>query len=260
VQRETKSTLKIAEGAQGSAPCEERFARVPVMLGYGGNTYPLGDTSATGALDVNLASVMQASTRGVDLTNERGVLLVAGRTVGEVPLGGLAQQQKRLDEILAELTPLLSKPAAKLSDAEVTRAYTLYEQMLELGADDARAVGLQRRFVEVMGGVKDLAKTASLKRNLAALAEAKDLLKNLPGAVPAYVQMSISSEQPNPDAIAWAQAAALMAFREQPGLCAGGFDWTRAAGTTGSSRLAFTYLRYAGGDGYTTWLGAACKR
>lgn len=260
VQREAKGQLKIPEGEQGVQPCEERFARVPVSLGIGGNTYPLGDTSPTGALDVDLASVVRPSTRGVDLSAERGMLMVAGRIVGEVPLAGLAQHQQRLEAIIAELTPLLSKPAAKLSDADVTRVYTLYEQMRELSTDDARVVGLQRRFVEVMSGMKEIAKAESLKRNMAALAEAKDLLKNLPGVVPSYVQMSISSDQVNQDAIAWAQAVALVAFREQPGLCAGGFDWTRAAGTTGTDRLAFTYLRYAGGDGYTNWLGSVCKR
>src|SRR4051812_35390290 len=45
VQRESKGALKIAEGQSGTKPCDERFARVPLMLNYGGNTYPLGDTS-----------------------------------------------------------------------------------------------------------------------------------------------------------------------------------------------------------------------
>ncbi|HKU38080.1 MAG TPA: hypothetical protein VJR89_08035, partial [Polyangiales bacterium] len=50
VQREAKGALKIAEGPAGTKPCEERFARVPLMLSYGGNTYSLGDTSTTGQL------------------------------------------------------------------------------------------------------------------------------------------------------------------------------------------------------------------
>jgi hypothetical protein len=261
VQRETKGALKIAEGPGGTQPCDERFARVPLMISFGGNTYPLGDTSPTGELNVDLASVVKASTRGVDLSNERsGVLLVAGRPVGEVPLTGLADQQKRLDQILAELGPILGKPATKLSDAEVTRAYALYEQMRELAPDDARVVGMQRRFVEVIGGFKDLAKTESLKRNLAALGEAKDLLKTLGGLVPSYVQMSISDNRPNPDAIAWAQAAALLQFRSDPGLCAGAWDWSRADNTTGQARLAFQYLRYAYDDGYSRWVGSVCRR
>jgi hypothetical protein len=259
VQRETKGSLKIADGPGGTAPCEERFARVPVTLGYGGNTYPLGDTSPTGELHVDLASVVKPGTRGVDLSAARGTLLVAGRPIGEVPLAGLAQQQQRLDEILAELGPILGKPATKLTDAEVTRAYALYEQMRELSPDDARAIGMQRRFVEVIGGFRDLAKTESLKRNLAALNEAKDLLKSMAGVVPSYVQMSISDNRPTPDAIAWAQAAALMQFRQNPGLCAGGFDWARVSNTTGEARLAFSYLRYAFDDGYSRWIGSVCK-
>jgi hypothetical protein len=262
VQREAKGSLKIPEGGPaGTQPCDERFARVPLMLSYAGNTYPLGDTSPTGALDVDLASVVKPGTRGVDFSsNSPGVLLVAGRPVGEVPLTGLAQQQQRLDQILAELGPILGKPATKLSDAEVTRAYTLFEQMRELGQDDARVLGMQRRFVEVIGGFKDLAKTESLKRNLAALNDAKDLIKTLGANVPQYVQVSIADNRPTPDALAWAQAAALMQVRSNPGLCAGAWDWTRVDSTTGETRLAFQYLRYAFDDGYTRWLGSVCKR
>lgn len=262
VQREAKGSLKIPEGGPaGTQPCEERFARVPLMLSYAGNTYPLGDTSPTGALDVDLASVVKPGTRGVDFTsNNPGVLLVAGRPVGEVPLTGLAQQQQRLDAILAELGPILGKPATKLSDAEVTRAYTLYEQMRELAPEDARVIGMQRRFVEVIGGFKDLAKTESLKRNLAALNDAKDLIKTLGANVPQYVQVSIADNRPSPDALAWAQAAALLQVRSNPGLCAGAWDWTRVDNTTGETRLAFQYLRYAFDDGYSRWLGSVCKR
>lgn len=261
VQSEVKGQLKFAEGPGGTQPCDERFARVPLMISFGGNTYPLGDTSPTGELNVDLASVVKASTRGVDLSAERsGVLLVAGRPVGEVPLTGLADQQKRLDEILGELGPILGKPATKLADAEVTRAYALYEQMRELAPDDARVIGMQRRFVDVIGGFKDIAKTESLKRNLAALGEAKDLLKTLGGIVPSYVQMSITGNSPSPDAIAWAQAAALLQFRSNPGLCEGAWDWSRVDNTTGQARLAFQYLRYAYDDGYSRWVGSVCRR
>jgi hypothetical protein len=261
VQRESRGSLKVPEGSQGTQPCEERFARVPVMLSYAGNTYPLGDTSPTGELHVDLASVVKPSTRGVDLSSERaGVLLVAGRPIGEVPLSGLASQQARLDAIIAELAPILGKPADKLTDAEVTRAYALYEQMRELGPDDARAAGLQRRFVEVIGGFRDLAKTAALKRNLQALGEAKDLIKDLGPSVPSYVQVSIQDNKPNPDAVAWAQAAALLAFRSQPELCAGGFDWSRAGSASPEARLALSYLRYAFDDGYARSLSTACRR
>jgi hypothetical protein len=260
VQREAKGALKIPEGSGGTQPCDERFARVPLMLSYAGNTYPLGDTSQTGELNVDLASAVKPGTRGVDFSSDRpGVLLVAGRPVGEVPLNGLADQQKRLEQILAELGPILGKPATKVSDAEVTRAYALYEQMRELAPDDARVIGMQRRFVEVIGGFKDLAKTESLKRNLAALGEAKDLLKTLGGIVPQYVQVSLADDRPSPDALAWAQAAALLQFRSNPGLCAGAWDWTRVDSTTGEARLAFQYLRYAFDDGYSRWLGSVCR-
>ncbi|HKP61105.1 MAG TPA: hypothetical protein VJV78_30450 [Polyangiales bacterium] len=261
VQRESKGTIKIAEGQTGTKPCEERFARVPLMLSYNGNTYPLGDTSPTGDLSVDLASVLKPGTRGVDLSSDRpGVLLVAGRPVGEVPLGGVAQQQKQLDAVLAELNPILGKPANKLTDAEVTRAYTLYEQMRELGPDDARVVAAQRRFVEVIGGFKDLAKTESLKRNLAALGEAKDLLKALASVVPSYVATSINDNSPSADALAWAQAAAMMQFRNNPALCKGAWDWGRVADAQGQAALAFQYLRYAYDDSYGKWMGSACRR
>lgn len=261
VQREAKGSLKIAEGSEGTKSCAESFARVPLMLSYGGNTYPLGDTSPTGQLDVDLASVVKPGTRGVEFSSDRpGVLLVAGRPVGEVPLTGLAQEQHRLEAILAELGPILGKPANKLTDAEVTRAYTLYEEMHELAPDDARVVAMQRRFVEVMSGFRDFTKAETAKRNLAALGEAKELLKSLGPVVPSYVQMSIADDRPSADALAWAQAAALIQFRSNPALCGGAWDWGRVNGLSGDARLAFQYLRYMFDDGYTRWLGSACKR
>ena len=247
VERVSKGTHELADSTPGAlAPCEQRFGRVPLTLQIGPNHYPLGETSPTGELHVDLASAVRARTRGIDLrATPTGAISVAGRPVYEIPLAGLAQQQDRLDAIIAELTPILGKPATKLTDADITQAYTLYQQMIELGPEDARVIGLQRRFVEVVGGFRDVAKTASLKRNLEALGEAQELLKTMSTSVPSYVQLSVSEARPSSDALAWARAAAMTTLRGNPELCAGKLDWGRFGGLDNTSRLAFSYLHAA---------------
>lgn len=249
VERVAKGTHELADPPAGAmAPCEQRFSRVPLTLEVGGNHYPLGETSQTGDLHVDLASVIKAGTRGLDLrATPNGTISVGGRPVYEIPLSGLVDQQQRVNQLTAELTPLLSKPATKLTDEDITRAYVLYGQLSELAPDDAKVVALQRRFVEVVGGFRDVNKTASLKRNLEALGQAKDLLKTLSDAsgVPQYVQVSIREERSSRDALSWARASAMTSVREHPELCAGQRDWSRLSGLDDPSRLAFSYLRAA---------------
>ena len=130
--------------------------------------------------------------------------------------------------------------------------------MIELGPDDARVIGLQRRFVEVVGGFRDVVKTASLKRNLEALGEAQELLKTLSNSVPSYVQVSVSEARPSTDAMAWARAAAMTSLRGHSELCAGKLDWSRFAGLDNTTRLAFSYLHAALDD--VRSLEALCGR
>ncbi|MET0344265.1 MAG: hypothetical protein ABW252_24835 [Polyangiales bacterium] len=260
VERVAKGTHELSESSPEMAPCEQRFGRVPLMLDVGANHYPLGETSPTGDLHVDLASVIKARTRGVDLrATPTGTISVGGRPVYEIALAGLVDQQARVDQLVAELTPLLGKSATKLTDEDVTKAYVAYGQLRELAPDDARVVALQRRFVEVVGGFRDVNKTASLKRNLEALGEAKDLLKTLSDAsgVPQYVQVSIREERGSRDALSWARASALTSLRAHPELCAAGHDWSQLSALDDPTRLAFSYLRAALDD--PRGLDALCR-
>lgn len=262
VETVRKGTHEVADTTPGGlAPCEERFGQqVPLTLEYAGNHYPLGSTSPTGELEVDLATVVRARTRQVELSQPTAMLTLQGRPLYEVPIAGLSKHLVVLDGVIAELSAICSKPAAKLTDADVTHASGLYAQMMELGADDARVVGLQRRYLEVIGGLRALNESAMLKRNLSALSEAKDLLKALNPGVPSYVQMAIYRNQPSRDALAWAEATALTALRAQPALCQGALDWARLAALTGSSKLAFSFLRYAYDDDYLGSLSSYCSR
>jgi hypothetical protein len=260
VERVDKGAHEVAETLPTLMQCEARYSRAAVALQYGADTYPLGSTGDHGELDVDLASALKVNTRGIDLSEQTAVLLVNNMPAGRLSMVGLLKQQQRLDAIIAQLSSLLGKDGTKLNDADVTNASMLYEEMRELAPDDARTIALQRRYVEVVGGFRDVQRTAALKRNLGALSEAKELLIALgaPGAVPAYVQVSIASDGPTADSIAWARAQALVALRGQSALCAGGFDWSRVSQLQGPARLAFSYLRYAFDAQDLGWVSAAC--
>lgn len=247
VERVPQGAQEFAETQSTFMQCEARFARVPVALQYGADTYPLGNTDEMGQLRADLGSAMKVNTRGVDLSQQTGQLLVAGAPAAEISMAGLLKQQQRVDQIVAQLTPLLGKDATKTNDADVTNAAMLYEELRELAPDDARTLALQRRFVEVVGGFKDVQRTEQLRRNLGALSEAKEVLAALSAAapVPQYVQLSIAREAPSPDAISWATAQAILALRKERVLCNNGLDWGRLDQLEGPARVAFSYLRFA---------------
>jgi hypothetical protein len=262
VERVDKGAREYSETQNAMMECEARFSRVPVQLQYDADTYPLGGTDQFGQLNVDLAAVMKVNTRGVDLSTQTGILLVNGTPKAEISMAGLLKQQQRLDTIISHLSALLGKDLAKLTDADVTNAGMLYEEMRELAPDDARTVSLQRRFVEVASGFRGIQNTAALKRNLGALSEAKELLValNAKVAVPSYVQVSISQDSPTDDALAWARAQVLVSLRQNAALCAGGFDWARVAQLQGVSRIAFAVYRGAYDGSDLSWLTGACGR
>lgn len=262
VERVDKGAHEKAETLASNIQCEARFARVPIALQYGPDTYPLGSTDDHGELHVDLGSAMKVNTRSVDLSAKSGVLLVHDAPAAEISMAGLLKQQQRVDAIVAQLSPLLGKEVTQLRGADVTNASMLFEELRELSPDDARTLALQRRFVEVVGGYRERERSEALKRNLSALSEAKELLVSLAAAprIPAYVQLSISGDRPSEDALAWARAQALLALRQSPTLCTGGFDWLRAASLSGPERIAFSYLRYALDQDGLRWLLDACTR
>lgn len=260
VERVAKGPHEESETLTTMMECEARYARVPVALQYGPDTYPLGVTSEYGELNADLASALKVNTRAIDLSTATGTLLVADAPAGEISMAGLLKQQQRLDAIIAQLSSLLGKSTTTLSDADVTNAFMLYQEMRELAPDDARSRALEQRFVEVVGGFRDLQRTESLKRNLGALSEAKELLTALAAnsSLPTYVHVAVAGEKSTPEALAWARAQALLALRRDSELCAGGFDWTRVRQLSEPARVAFSYLRYAFDEADLGWLSSSC--
>jgi hypothetical protein len=120
-------------------------------------------------------------------------------------------------------------------------------------------VGLQKRFVEVMNGVQDIAKTESLARNLAALDKAKDVLKVLSANVPLSVRTSVVSAEVSTSTVTWAQGIALVQVRSERWLCSGPLEWNRIDQIQGPARLAFYYLSYVLDDNLSSWLTTACR-
>lgn len=242
--------------------CDERFARVPVELSFQGEVYPLGQTSPTGELRVDLAAVIQPGTRGIAVPDWAvGVVLVGGQEVGRISMAGLSGHEQRLESLLAELSQLLGKPFLELSDLEATRAYQLHQQLLALGSNDPRVLGMQQRFVEVRTGRQGEAELQATRRNLQAWGEARELIKDLAGVLPSYVVVDIRREQPTTASFGWAQGTLLQALHTQPGLCA-----QLAAGTVnaallaGEARVAASYLNYVNASAWAQLLAAACAQ
>ena len=248
-------------GASQTMACDERFARVPVELSFQGNVYPLGQTSPTGELHVDLASVIQPGTRGISVPDWAvGVLLVGGQEVGRISMAGLSGHEQRLEQLLSELEPLLGKPFLSLSEAEATRAYALHQQILALDSNDPRVLGMQQRFVEVLTGRKAEAQLQATRRNLQVWNEARGLLKDLAGVLPSYVVVDIRREQPSVATVGWAQGMLVQAIHQQPTLCGQLQAGTLAGGVLSpAARLAAKYLSYVDGEAFARFL-AGCAQ
>lgn len=261
IERKNLGPRQHTTGVRQTMPCDERFARVPVVLELGGHSYPLGQTDPRGELHVDLAEAIDPATRGIPIADEAvGVLKVGDQIVGTISMAGLAGQQRRLDQIMAELEQLLGKDHLDMSDAEGTRAYVLHEQLLRIGGNDPRTLGLHERFVEVATGRAQEAKLQNLKRNLEAWNEARELVKDLASVVPSYVVVDVRREKPSSASLIWAQGILLHAIRANPALCglAAALDAAAASALDSRTRLALQYLRYFYGSGYGAWLGRAC--
>jgi hypothetical protein len=170
-----------------------------------------------------------------------------------------------MEALLAEFRGLVEKEAATLSGPELTRAHELYAQLRQLDSGgDARFQGLSGRFLELVYQRRLGEADERGRRNLKALGDAKGLLAALSaGAVPAYVAAAIQSGAAAPDALLWARGEAALALRGIPALCGSTpFTWSRVASavTVDTTRLAFTYLRFAHGDPFQGEVAGLCGR
>ncbi len=256
--------------------CEKSYASgLDVHLRVGNATYRLGKTSAKGELHINLADLLKRNLyKTDDAPTGEAVIVVQPRgaealqEAGTVSLAQLEEYEKRIDELIAEFRQLLDKGEGKMSDKEITRSYELYEQLDEINAGDERVEALQTRFLELFYGRKEEEATASLERNLEALAKAKNVLVALAKAsdqqVPNYVSIAVQQSNPTDQALSWARGRLVMGIRQEPELCgppSGAFTWNwfdqrRWPLTT---ELALALLRYAFNDPYQRKIQALCK-
>lgn len=264
ISSEPPTTIQRAAGVDGVVPCEERWARnVWVALRVGDQTFRLGAPSARGEVIANLSAELKQSLYGENAPQE-AMIVVNGVDAGKVSLAGYASHETRINDLLDELRGILSKDDDKISKAEIARSYELYEQLDQLDSgNDARIAGLRKRFIEVVYQRKQHEATENMKRNIAALNEAKGVLPALvAGAVPPYVVTAVQTGTTSTDALLWARGEVAVALRQYPALCAGTFGWGRLGGDgyAPKARLAFSYLHYAYDDPFQSEVRALCAR
>ena len=277
IASEAPTLVQVAEGTEGVAPCEERYARgVEVFLAAGGATSPLGVASAQGELQVNVADILKRSLYHDESSAAQEADIVMqpigvseARRVASVSLKQLASYESRVEELLAEFRPLLDKQQDELSGRDLARSYEIFEQLREINAGDARIDALEARFVELAFGRRQREAAATLERNLQALAKAKDLLVAVAKAgeysFPSAVRLMVEREEPDPRALLWALGQLAVSFRNQPELCrspAGGSSWAwwEQKGGVSTTGLALELLRFAYGDGYQNDVLGLCNR
>jgi hypothetical protein len=265
ISSEPPTTIQRAAGTDGVVACNERWARnVWVALRVGDQTFRLGAPSARGEVIANLSADLKQSLYGENAPAE-AVVVVNGVDAGKVSLSGYASHEGRINALLEELRGILSKDVDKLTQAEIARSYELYEQVDQLDSgNDARIAGLRKRFIELAYQRKQREATDNLKRNVAALNEAKGVLPALAaGAVPPYVVTAVQGGATTTDALLWARGEVALALRQYPALCAGApFAWGRLGGGdyAPKARLAFSYLHYAYDDPFQTEVQQLCSR
>jgi hypothetical protein len=265
IARDPPTTIQKALGKDGAVPCNERWARnVWVGLRVGDQTFRLGAPGPRGEVVTDLSAEMQQSLYGETPASE-AVVVVNGVDAGKVSLAGYASHETRVNALLEELRTILAKDETKLSKEDIAKSYELYEQLDQLDTgNDARIAGLRKRFLELVYQRKQHEATDNMKRNIAALNDAKNILPSLAaGIVPPYVFSAVQGGLTSTDALLWARGEVALALRQYPALCAGGpFGWGKLAGGeyAPKARLAFSYLRYAYDDPFQSEVQGLCGR
>lgn len=259
--------VQIAEQVDGKVTCEQRFTReAQVSLKVGEAVYPIGKTNAEGRVGVNLARRLDPDVYGAP-QGEVVVLLkpqgeVANREIGRVPLSELTARERRIAELVGELSQILAKAPEAMTPDELTRSYQLYAQLRSIAWYDARFQGLQLRFWEVWHNRKQIEATENLSRNLEALEGAKELLRTASAAtIPLFAQVGINSGLVNDRMLEWARWEMLEGFHEHPELCEKEFRWAGMPDYIGiEQQIAGGYLHFVYGDPFERELGDMCRR
>jgi hypothetical protein len=260
IEREPVGPVQVAEGSDGVVPCDQRYARdVRLSLEVGTATHRLGRTNQFGELNINLSAELKQSLYG-ETAPESATLLVEGKPASTVPLVELRKHEERIDQLVKEFEVLLAKPAEQLSAEEVTRSYTLYEQLRQLDRGDARISATHARFLELLYGRKEKEASENLKRNLAALKEAKELIAAGATGVPLFVQIAAREGTLDPAALRWAQGQVVVSLRSRMAVCQSGFSWSSLGSDwPADARFAFAYLRYAYDDPFQEQVRGLCQ-
>jgi hypothetical protein len=124
---------------------------------------------------------------------------------------------------------------------------------------DARIAAVQARFIELFMARKSAEAVERVKRNLKALNEAKDLLKNSALVVPPYMHAALFDDTPTAMALQWALGEAVTQLRSSPQLCGTKFTWSRTVSNP-QAHFAISYLHYAFGDSFEADLAGLCTR
>jgi hypothetical protein len=258
-----------------SEACNGRLARnVLVSLEVDGNTFRLGEPDDRGEIDTQLSSRMLRELYGNDTRSTPVARLMLrdrqgkSQELGSIELTQLAESDRRLDELLAELRRVLDRPQTELSGSELARAYELYEQLARFDVNEPRAAALQALFMERLYQRKALEANQRFANNLAALGAARDILASNRTTIvlPGYVSHAISGGVMDDRTADWARGQVAIAIRRSPTLCGpnpeSGFTWSRLqlSPPPPESRLAFEVLRFAYDDPFEKEIAGLCQR
>lgn len=266
VHSDPPARIQMVQGIRGSVACEQRYARdVPVSLRIGEAIYRLGNTSRVGELTVNLAEAIKPGlypnpdSEAEVLVDSRDSGRIGRLSAGRFSLGELNKQEAKISDLVHQLELLLARPNLN-EPANLQNAYRLFAELHQLDSSgDARIAAVQARFIELFMARKDAEAVDRVKRNLKALNEAKDLLKNSAIVVPPYMHAALFDENPTAMALQWALGEAVTHLRTNPKLCGTQFTWSQTAGNP-QAHFAVSYLRYAYGDGFESDLAGLCTR
>jgi hypothetical protein len=256
-------------------PCNERVARnVQLSLDVEGNTFRLGEPDDRGELDAQLSNRMLQDLYGgrgpspsvakLTLRDRQG----KSQVLGDIELAQLRENDRRLDELLAEFRRVLDRPQTELAGSELARAYELYEQLARFDSNDPRVSALSALFLERLYQRKALEANQRFASNLSALGAAKDILSGIRTTIvlPGYVSQAVDGGVMDDRSADWARGQVAIALRRNPTLCGpsakSGFTWSRLSLSPPppESRLAFELLRFAYDDPYEKEIDDLCRR
>ncbi len=264
VERAPLGKGQRAGATEGTIVCQQRYASdALVSLKVGESIYPVGKTDSEGQLGIALSDRLKTDVYGAP--NKDVILLVKAPgamstlEAGRVAAGVFQEHDAMVASLVASLGAVLSK--SELTSSDITSSYESYAKLRKIAPNDARFVGLSARFWEVFTGRKRDEATASLKKNLKALEEAKAVLAGASLAtIPLFAQIAANAQAFDAHAVEWSEFEILSGLRGAPELCGNGFAWSALAApkVSVSTRFAGNYLRGMYGDDYSNTVNGLC--